>query len=278
MSPAYFPEPIMVQQPPIPFLTIVGASVFVIAMVAAIFAAIYDVSIKYSDKKKNTLLQEDRIVVEPIPEASPKQRRSLTWGDGNGTSSTVSHQGMMEDAWFVNDTASAASDSQKYSDDIESASSGASDSQKEPMYDNLEKRPPSCDHHPDDLSEDHKTAILLACQGKYGESVVFYEQALRGYEHQLGSDHHRTINTMHSLAELLTEQGHYVRAKEQYLRLHSLSMKAVGEEHSDTMEIVHCLANLLHLQGKLVEAKGFYERVLRAREETFGPLDMLTLR
>ena len=278
MPHAYFPEPVMVPQHHSSYFAIVGVSVFAIALVTAILAAIYDISTKFS--VWNTSLMT--VAIFQKPEESPKQRRSLTWGDSSSSTRIISPD-MLGDAWFVNDAASAASDSQKSSAEvvIQSAPATSSNTSKELQLMNQnhnDNHVTDPGDHGEGLSEEHKTAILLSCQCKYDESLKYYEQALRGYEHRLGADHPRAISTAHSMAELLTDQGQYIQANDLYRKLYALSVKAVGEEHAETIEIVNRLAKLLHLQGKHEEAQGHYERVLRARDEMYGALDGLTLR
>ena len=281
MPHAYFPEPVMVPHQHSSFCAIVGVSVFAIALVTAILAAVYDISTKFS--VWNTPLVT--VAIEQKPEESPKQRRSLTWGDSSSSTRIISPD-MVGDAWFVNDAASAASDStQKSSAElvIQSPPGTCSNTPKQQQLMNLNQNH-NDNHvtdqgdHGEELSEEHKSAILLSCQCKYDESLKYYEQALRGYEHRLGADHPRAISTAHSMAELLTDQGQYNQANDLYRKLYALSVKAVGEEHAETIEIMNRLAKLLYLQRRHEEAQWYYERVLRAREEMYGSLDALTLR
>ncbi|KAH7150509.1 P-loop containing nucleoside triphosphate hydrolase protein [Dactylonectria estremocensis] len=123
----------------------------------------------------------------------------------------------------------------------------------------------------------HRFANLYAAHSRLMTAEAMYDQALRGYEKELGPEHKTTLNTVNGLGRLYTNQGRHWDAEAMYQGTLQGYEKELGPEHMLTLNTVNCLGNLYGDQGRHIEAEAMYDRALQGYEKELGPEHMSTL-
>ena len=106
-------------------------------------------------------------------------------------------------------------------------------------------------------------ATFFMGQGRYKEAEQLFEQALKGWEEQLGPAHPDTLRTIQNLAIVYRYQGRYKEAEQLYERALKGWEEQLGPAHPDTLMTAQNLAVVYRDQGRYKEAEQLYERALK---------------
>jgi len=121
------------------------------------------------------------------------------------------------------------------------------------------------------LSSLNQLALLLKAQGKFADAIVFFQEALVGFEAALGPSHLETILVVNNLASQFRMLGKLDEAEPLYRRALVARENALGTKHVDTLQSVNNLGYGLFQKGNLSEAEQLGQRAVTGREEVIGP-------
>ncbi|MFK2877549.1 protein kinase domain-containing protein [Rhodanobacter hydrolyticus] len=142
--------------------------------------------------------------------------------------------------------------------------------------------------HPDTIAAETVMVRLLAKQGSYtkvpAEQRTYYAQAialerqiLAAHEHQLGSDHPKTLMALGSLASLLDEAGQYEQALAEARLCLAGQLRVLGPQHpliSATRTLIGDIEDDAHHWEASRDA---YRQALEQREQLLGLRDAHTI-
>ncbi|KAK6356082.1 hypothetical protein TWF718_000456 [Orbilia javanica] len=111
-------------------------------------------------------------------------------------------------------------------------------------------------------------ALVFENQGKYGEALQWYEQALTGKEKVLEKDHPLIFPTVHHVAMVFDKQSKYDKAMQWYERALAGYQKTLN--YSGVVGVIHNIALAFRNQGKDDEAMYYYGLALAGKEIILG--------
>ena len=120
--------------------------------------------------------------------------------------------------------------------------------------------------------------VELHAQGQYddAERMALHVAALA--EHELGSDHPHTLDSVTNLATVYVELENFDEAERLLLRTLPVQEAIFGENDPEALlPALNSLASLYRLQGSLSKAEPWYLRALRICEEVLGDNHLATL-
>jgi tetratricopeptide (TPR) repeat protein len=126
----------------------------------------------------------------------------------------------------------------------------------------------------------YNLALVLHTQGgaRLFEAEEVFQQALRGQDTLLGSDHRSTLKTKTSLALCLQSLGKLDEAGALFEEALAAQKESLGSNHLDTLHSMASMANLLKQKmERLDEAEVLLRKVVAGREAQLGPENASTV-
>ncbi|KAF8470653.1 P-loop containing nucleoside triphosphate hydrolase protein [Kalaharituber pfeilii] len=106
--------------------------------------------------------------------------------------------------------------------------------------------------------------------GHYGKAEEMCTALLVANEKLLGTNHSKTLGTIHDMAGVYLDQGKYNQALELYQRALAGYEKSLGADHPSTLDTVGNMAIVYQKQGKYSQALQLYQRALAGYEKSLG--------
>ncbi len=130
-----------------------------------------------------------------------------------------------------------------------------------------------------------KTAVLKAmeaanalyCKGKYAEAEQAYRKLFIVSEHELGAEHHATLQSRNNLAFALKAQGKHAEAEKECRAVLAIRERVLGAEHPDTLLSCYDLTLILIKQKKLKDALEFAKRAETGYQKVMEPEHLHTM-
>ncbi len=124
--------------------------------------------------------------------------------------------------------------------------------------------------HPETLLCMLSISMALGYAGKYEESRVWNEKALRGLIINPGSDHPNTLVAQSHLAKIFSMLGKLDDAEATIRAVIATRERVLGPGHGNTLKSRGRLAGILEMQGRFDEALAMEEDVYAAAVESIG--------
>ena len=96
--------------------------------------------------------------------------------------------------------------------------------------------------------------LALAHEGKFSEAEPLARSTLEGYQHAMGPNHPRTIESMDTLVYCLYLEHHYADAEKMGRDLVDFERRVFGPDDPSTAQVTYNLAAFQALMGKHDEA------------------------
>ncbi len=106
--------------------------------------------------------------------------------------------------------------------------------------------------------------LLYQVQGRYQDSLVYFEQVLKNVEALFPPPHREPAKAHCNLGILYSSAGDFKKSEHHYLTALDMYPKVFGEQHGETAKLLANIAVFYHTQNKLEKAVDYY---LRAREQ-----------
>ncbi|KAF8460946.1 hypothetical protein BDZ91DRAFT_410752 [Kalaharituber pfeilii] len=113
--------------------------------------------------------------------------------------------------------------------------------------------------------------------GHYRKAEEMCTAVLAAREKLLGTNHLKTLGTIHRMAELYENQGKYNEALGLYQRVLEWTEKSLGTDHPNTLVVVMNMGLVYTRQGKYSEALELLQRALAGCEKSLGADHLTTL-
>ncbi|KAI9773698.1 MAG: hypothetical protein M1839_002032 [Geoglossum umbratile] len=119
----------------------------------------------------------------------------------------------------------------------------------------------------------------LSLQGKYGEALEWYTQALDAMQSLLGPDDHLTLETQQNRALVLRDLGKHDEALSLLRQVQDTRERnpSLGADHPSTLRTIHIIATVFEKQSKYEEALESHKAVLEGQKRHFGENNHSTL-
>jgi tetratricopeptide (TPR) repeat protein len=118
---------------------------------------------------------------------------------------------------------------------------------------------------------------VLFYEGQFRAAEPIDREALKEFEHNVGSENRETLNTRNDLANSLTRQGKSAEAEAEFRELIKMEEKVSGPENLRTLKVRANLAAVLDDEGKYAEAEAEDRVLVKLNEKLFGPEALGTL-
>lgn len=128
------------------------------------------------------------------------------------------------------------------------------------------------DHHPQTLESMRGLAFADTQSGRFEEAREIYHTLLRIDRHKYGVADSRTLGAINGLAILNLQAKQYKKAEALLTPAVKVAIETFGADHPLTINLLANLGGAIRQQpGRNAEARPYYEQVLTATLEHYGP-------